>query len=85
MKKVIGPENYDSVAHSGWIKIYSKMLAVIIPIVVKFELANKPVIQKVTQTRMKAVCNLTDTVVLAADANEKSVSATADRMVSVLI
>ena len=38
MRKVCGSEVYDDIAHTAWVKIFSKMLKYIVPIAVKFEM-----------------------------------------------
>jgi hemoglobin-like flavoprotein len=90
LKIVTGGDVYDSVCHSGWIKIYSKMLEIIIPEVVRYELANKPAIAAFKEKRLKAVFKAdanggSDTVILAGDAHEKEKSISShSRMVSVI-
>jgi hypothetical protein len=41
IKKCIGSIEYNQVVHSGWAKIYSAILDVIIPEAVRFELSHK--------------------------------------------
>jgi hypothetical protein len=38
MRKVCGPDVYDDITHTAWVKIFSKMLKYIVPIAVKFEM-----------------------------------------------
>jgi len=38
MKKIIGPSNYGSKIHMAWVKVYSRMLRIIVPTAVALEL-----------------------------------------------
>jgi hemoglobin-like flavoprotein len=87
LKVVTGADVYDAVCHAGWIKIYSKMLSIIIPEAVRYELANKPAVTAFKEKRMKAVIAKAETtsnsVILAGDAHEKSISSNV-RLISVI-
>lgn len=41
IKKVVGPQEYTATAHNGWLKIYSAMLEIIVPEVVRFEIEHR--------------------------------------------
>ena len=77
LKKCLGSDVYDTVAHFGWIKIFSKMLTVIVPVVVAFEMSNKEIINNGQMKRMKVIIPQSDIVILAGDL-EKSVTVNAD-------
>ena len=40
LKLIVGPE-YDAVTHMGWVKIFSRVLKVMVPIAVQYEIDNK--------------------------------------------
>lgn len=46
LKKVIGPDHYDSRTHLSWVKVYSRMLRVIVPTAVSMELQTGSSYQK---------------------------------------
>lgn len=72
-------EDYDAVAHSGWIKIYSRILRIVIPIAMDYEIANKPTIDSLTTKRVSnLMANGGERFALKADDPVKS-----DRTVSV--
>ena len=52
LKLTVGKEIYDVSTHSAWIKIYSRMLSIILPIVVKYELEHKDTVHRVDAKRM---------------------------------
>lgn len=54
LKLTVGKEVYDIITHTAWIKIYSRMLFIILPIVVKYELENKDSMMKIGMKRMKS-------------------------------
>lgn len=51
IKSCVGPAEYTEAAHRGWTKIYSAMLAVMVPEVVKFELSHKAEAQQTLAKR----------------------------------
>lgn len=53
IKTCVGPIVYTTVAHSGWAKIYSKMLDSIVPNAVKFELDHKNMAVQASTVRFK--------------------------------
>lgn len=48
-------DDYDAHAHNGWVKIYSRILRIIIPIVVDYELNNKAVVDQLTAKRLASM------------------------------
>lgn len=52
-------DDYDTTAHHGWIKIFSRVLRVVVPIAVEYEIANKPAITALTAKR---ISNMTPTI-----------------------
>eukprot|EP01039_Chlorochromonas_danica_P015028 gene15028-17623_t len=46
LRLTLGAEIYDSFTHLGWVKIYSRILGIIIPVVIRYELDNRDVIQE---------------------------------------
>lgn len=51
IRQCVGDAAYTPVAHRGWTKIYSRILDMIIPIVVHFELQNKIQSQQIAEKR----------------------------------
>lgn len=66
-------DDYDAVAHTGWVKIFSRILRIVVPIAVAYEIANEPAIETLTTKR---VSNMTAAVGKgsALKADEKSSS-----------
>ncbi len=50
----VGDKIYTPLVHRGWAKIYSRMLDVIIPVVVHFELLNKEFAQQIAEKRLNS-------------------------------
>ncbi len=40
LRTVLGSEDYDLITHTAWIKFYSRMLDVIVPIVLEHEISS---------------------------------------------
>eukprot|EP01039_Chlorochromonas_danica_P002896 gene2896-3161_t len=51
IKSCVGPSEYTEAAHRGWTKIYSAMLSVMVPEVVKYELTHKSEAQQTLEKR----------------------------------
>mmetsp|Transcript_16243 Transcript_16243/g.17595 ORF Transcript_16243/g.17595 Transcript_16243/m.17595 type:complete len:253 (-) Transcript_16243:868-1626(-) len=51
----LGPQVYTTQVHRAWIKFYSKILAVVLPLVVKYEIEHKGEIKQSEERRMTAV------------------------------
>lgn len=51
IRTCVGPELYSQAAHYGWVKIYSRVLSTIVPVVVHFEMTNKESAQKIWENR----------------------------------
>lgn len=60
LKLTVGKEVYDIITHTAWIKIYSRILSIILPIVVKYELENKDSMMKIGIKRMKSFITSTE-------------------------
>lgn len=54
LKKCLG-EEYDQATHAAWIKIYSRILSVVVPIVVHYEITHKPEVAEKAHKRMEVV------------------------------
>lgn len=54
IKLTVGKTNYDTVTHTAWVKIYSKMLSIILPISVKYELQHKETVRQSDVKRMRS-------------------------------
>lgn len=46
MRVVIGEESYDSATHHAWIRIFSRMLSIMVPVAVAFEISTGGTAQK---------------------------------------
>lgn len=78
IKTCVGPAVYTEQVHNGWCKIYSKMLDVIVPLCVKFELDHKDFAVEVNTKRFKdhnAVTHQGVTIVSKASSNSAGNSA----------
>lgn len=75
LKKTLGPEIYTAAVHGAWIKIYSKMLTVIIPVAVAYEINHKDDYKPIIVKRMTTLVPLSSNVVLAGDETSMSVCA----------
>mmetsp|Transcript_3085 Transcript_3085/g.2065 ORF Transcript_3085/g.2065 Transcript_3085/m.2065 type:complete len:265 (+) Transcript_3085:38-832(+) len=53
LRLTLGAEIYDAQTNLGWVKIYSRILGVIIPIAVRYELDNKSAIQEKSTKRFQ--------------------------------
>lgn len=63
IKSCLGSEVYTVQTHLAWIKFFSKILAVIIPLVVKYEIGHKGEIKQCEEKRMKSVHVPSDTLI----------------------
>lgn len=53
LRLTLGTDVYDMTAHLGWVKIYSRILGIVIPIAIRYELENQESIQEKTQKRFQ--------------------------------
>jgi hypothetical protein len=60
IKKTVGGSSFSEIAHTGWVKIYSKILSYIIPKVVQYELDISEDGNKVTEKRFATMTSSTD-------------------------
>ena len=75
LKKTLGPEIYTPAVHGAWIKIYSKMLTVIVPVAVAYEINHKDDYKPIIVKRMTTLVPLSSNVVLSGDETSMSVCA----------
>jgi hypothetical protein len=55
LRVVIGNEDYDIVTHTSWIKFYSRILDVIVPIVLEHEISQSQVAKELNVKRMMPI------------------------------
>lgn len=55
IRHCVGPDVYNQLVHFGWVKIYSRILATIVPVVVHFEMTNKDAARAIWQKREEAI------------------------------
>jgi hypothetical protein len=53
LKLVFRGDVYDRVVHTAWVKLYSKILSIIVPIAVEYEMKNSERLSVQHQQRMK--------------------------------
>lgn len=53
LRLTLGMDVYDATTHLGWVKIYSRILRVIIPIVIQYELDNRAAIEEKSSIRFQ--------------------------------
>lgn len=63
-------DDYNATAHIGWVKIFSRILRIVIPVVVDYELENKPTISEITTRRISKMTSMIN--VAKAGEDEKS-------------
>lgn len=56
LKHVLGVETYNISTHKAWVKLYSKMLAIILPAALNYELENEMNVQTMQFSRLKTNC-----------------------------
>lgn len=75
LRHTLGQEVYDAGTHTAWVKLYSRMLDIIIPIVVEYEQANYEAIQRVQCKRLQPILQISNTMILPADAHSTGAQA----------
>ena len=60
LKKVLGDKYYDSKMHLAWVKVYSRMLKIIVPTAVALEIKEESTIQKTRSSNAKATGGMFD-------------------------
>lgn len=78
IKETVGAAEYSALGHSGWCKIYSRILDIIIPAVMDYELSHRETSQRLVQKRRADSFNSTNTL------TTKSTQATKDPMTAVV-
>ncbi len=54
IKLAVGKTHYDTTTHTAWVKIYSRMLSIILPLAVKYELQHKETVRQYDVKRMQS-------------------------------
>lgn len=54
LKTVLGIENYDTATNRAWIKFYSKMLSIILPLAIEYELKHPDSLEKFRYRRLRS-------------------------------
>lgn len=67
LRLTLGTEIYDTVTNTGWVKLYSSLLRIIIPIAVKYEKGHKDALELSRTKRLKPILQLTDDHILPGD------------------
>jgi hemoglobin-like flavoprotein len=67
MRHTLGAEVYDASTHTAWVKLYSRMLDIIIPVVVEYEKSNRVVIRELQSKRLAPILQVSNTMLLPAD------------------
>lgn len=62
LRAVLGDEDYDTVTHTAWIKFYSRMLDVIVPIVLEHEMSQAKVAREINVKRMMPIMATTELI-----------------------
>jgi len=62
LRAVLGDEDYDTVTHTAWIKFYSRMLDVIVPIVLEHEMSQAKVARETNVKRMMPIMATTELI-----------------------
>ncbi len=52
---MLGPEDYDLITHTAWIKFYSRVLDVVVPIVLAHEISQSHVAKEFNVKRMMPI------------------------------
>jgi len=60
LRVVIGNDDYDLITHTAWIKFYSRILDVVVPIVLASELSQSHVAKEFNVKRMMPIMATTD-------------------------
>ena len=55
LRLVLGSEDYDFVCHTAWIKFYSRMLDVIVPVVLRYEMEHREDLKDFNVKRMMPI------------------------------
>lgn len=90
LKLIVGPE-YDAVTHMGWVKIFSRVLKVMVPIAVQYEIDNKESMKNRIASRHSAMTTALEKSTLHSSAvDDSSVSASTSqhedmRMMSIVV
>jgi hypothetical protein len=57
---VLGPDDYDLITHTAWIKFYSRVLDVVVPIVLAHEISQSHVAREFNVKRMMPIMATTE-------------------------
>ena len=53
LRKVLGPDVYTATCHSGWVKLFSRILDGIVPVVIEYELTSAGAADEILTKRLQ--------------------------------
>ncbi len=62
LRVVLGPDDYDLITHTAWIKFYSRILDVVVPIVLTHEISQSHMVKEFNAKRLMPVIATLDMV-----------------------